>query len=90
MMGKIDPELRSAPVRHGRGQSQPVDPRPERNAVGLAFPSWKLTSMINAIVAGAAGRMGSRLIALIKESGTLALAGASEGKGHPGAWTGCR
>ena len=38
--------------------------------------------MINVIVAGAAGRMGSRLIALIKESAALTLAGALEGKGH--------
>jgi len=38
--------------------------------------------MINVIVAGAAGRMGSRLIALIKESPALTLAGALEGKGH--------
>jgi len=38
--------------------------------------------MINVIVAGAAGRMGSRLVALIKESHTLTLAGAIEGKGH--------
>src|SRR6185503_11587994 len=39
--------------------------------------------MINVIVAGAAGRMGSRLIALAKESSVLGLAGAIEGKGHP-------
>jgi len=39
--------------------------------------------MINVIVAGAAGRMGSRLVALIKESNVLTLAGAIEGKGHP-------
>jgi len=38
--------------------------------------------MINVIVAGAAGRMGSRLVALIKESTALQLAGAIEGKGH--------
>ena len=38
--------------------------------------------MINVIVAGAAGRMGSRLIALIKEGSVFALAGAVEGKGH--------
>ncbi|HEV8328690.1 MAG TPA: 4-hydroxy-tetrahydrodipicolinate reductase [Nitrospiraceae bacterium] len=38
--------------------------------------------MINVIVAGAAGRMGCRLVALIKESTTLTLAGAVEGKGH--------
>jgi len=38
--------------------------------------------MINVIVAGAAGRMGSRLVALIKESHALTLAGAIEGKGH--------
>ena len=39
--------------------------------------------MINVIVAGAAGRMGCRLVALIKDSTTLTLAGAIEGKGHP-------
>src|SRR5438132_660607 len=38
--------------------------------------------MINVIVAGAAGRMGCRLVALIKDSTTLTLAGAIEGKGH--------
>jgi 4-hydroxy-tetrahydrodipicolinate reductase len=39
--------------------------------------------MINVIVAGAAGRMGSRLVTLIKDSTTLTLAGAIEEKGHP-------
>ena len=38
--------------------------------------------MIKVIVAGAAGRMGSRLVALTKESTALSLAGAIEGKGH--------
>jgi len=38
--------------------------------------------MINVIVAGAAGRMGCRLVSLIKDSTTLALAGAIEEKGH--------
>src|SRR5438105_14301067 len=38
--------------------------------------------MINVIVAGAAGRMGCRLVALSKESTTLTLAGAIEEKGH--------
>ena len=38
--------------------------------------------MIKVVVAGAAGRMGSRLVALIKDSAALALAGAIEGKGH--------
>jgi 4-hydroxy-tetrahydrodipicolinate reductase len=38
--------------------------------------------MIKVIVAGAAGRMGSRLVALMKESTALSLAGAIEGKGH--------
>jgi len=38
--------------------------------------------MIKVIVAGAAGRMGCRLIALIQESTALTLAGAVEGKGH--------
>lgn len=39
--------------------------------------------MVNVIVAGAAGRMGNRLVALIKDSHTLALTGAIEGKSHP-------
>jgi len=38
--------------------------------------------MINVIVAGAAGRMGCRLVALIRESSVLTLAGATEWKGH--------
>ena len=38
--------------------------------------------MIKVIVAGAAGRMGSRLVALIKDSTVLTLAGAVEGKAH--------
>ena len=38
--------------------------------------------MTKVIVAGAAGRMGSRLVALLKDSTDLALAGALEGKGH--------
>lgn len=38
--------------------------------------------MIKVIIAGAAGRMGSRLVALTKESAALALAGAVEAKGH--------
>lgn len=39
--------------------------------------------MIKVIVAGAAGRMGGRLVCLLKESASLTLAGAVEGKGHP-------
>lgn len=38
--------------------------------------------MIKVIVAGAAGRMGGRLVALIKDSTILRLTGAVEGKGH--------
>ena len=38
--------------------------------------------MIKVIITGAAGRMGTRLVALLKESTTLKLAGAIEGKGH--------
>ena len=38
--------------------------------------------MLKVIVTGAAGRMGSRLISLIKESASLTLAGAVESKGH--------
>lgn len=40
--------------------------------------------MIKVVVAGAAGRMGSRLVSLIKDSSMLSLAGAVEGKGHHG------
>ncbi len=38
--------------------------------------------MIKVIVAGAAGRMGCRLVALIKDSTAMTLVGALEGKGH--------
>jgi len=38
--------------------------------------------MINVIVAGAAGRMGCRLVALIRDSTVMTLSGAIEGKGH--------
>jgi 4-hydroxy-tetrahydrodipicolinate reductase len=38
--------------------------------------------MVKVIVAGAAGRMGGRLIALLKESASLALTAAVESKGH--------
>jgi len=38
--------------------------------------------MVNVIVAGAAGRMGCRLVDLLKRSDSLALVGAVEGKGH--------
>ncbi|WP_080886196.1 4-hydroxy-tetrahydrodipicolinate reductase [Nitrospira japonica] len=39
--------------------------------------------MTNVIIAGAAGRMGCRLVSLLKESTTLKLAGAIEGAKHP-------
>lgn len=39
--------------------------------------------MIKIIVAGAGGRMGARIIQLIKESGDLTLGGAFEKEGHP-------
>ena len=38
--------------------------------------------MIKVIVAGAAGRMGCRLVSLVRESSTLMLVGALEGAGH--------
>lgn len=38
--------------------------------------------MVRAIVSGAAGRMGSRIIALMKETKGLSLIGALENKGH--------
>jgi 4-hydroxy-tetrahydrodipicolinate reductase len=38
--------------------------------------------MVKVIVAGAAGRMGGRLVSLLKESAALALAAAVESKGH--------
>ena len=39
--------------------------------------------MVNVVVAGAGGRMGGRLVSLIKESSDLQLVGAVERKGHP-------
>src|SRR2546422_309010 len=38
---------------------------------------------IKVVVTGAGGRMGTRLVSLIKESPNLELVGAVEGKGHP-------
>jgi 4-hydroxy-tetrahydrodipicolinate reductase len=38
--------------------------------------------MVNVIVAGAAGRMGGRLVCLLKDSATLLLRAAVENKGH--------
>ena len=38
--------------------------------------------MIKVVVAGVAGRMGCRLVSLVKESPVLTLAGALEGQGH--------
>lgn len=40
-------------------------------------------TITKAIIAGAAGRMGCRLISLIKSSDSFSLAGAVESKGHP-------
>ncbi len=39
--------------------------------------------MVKVVVAGAGGRMGTRLVGLIKESPNLELVGAVERKGHP-------
>ena len=39
--------------------------------------------MIKVIVTGAGGRMGGRLVSLVKESSGLQLVGALERKGHP-------
>src|SRR2546429_4245314 len=39
--------------------------------------------MVKVIVTGAGGRMGTRLVSLIKETPNLALVGAVERKGHP-------
>lgn len=38
--------------------------------------------MVKVVITGAAGRMGSRLVALVKDSAFLTLAGAVESKGH--------
>ena len=38
--------------------------------------------MIKVVIAGAAGRMGCRLVSLVRDSAALTLAGALEGKGH--------
>ncbi len=39
--------------------------------------------MVKVVVAGASGRMGGRLVSLVKESSDLQLVGAIERKGHP-------
>jgi len=39
--------------------------------------------MINAVVPGAAGRMGGRIIQMIQKSGEIRLLGAFEKPGHP-------
>ena len=39
--------------------------------------------MIKAVVAGASGRMGKRLVALLRESGDFQVVGATERKDHP-------
>ncbi len=39
--------------------------------------------MTKVVVTGSAGRMGSRIIALLREDGALQLAGATEREGHP-------
>ena len=39
--------------------------------------------MADVVVAGAAGRMGSRLVALLQESKDLRLVAAIEAPGHP-------
>lgn len=39
--------------------------------------------MVKVIIAGAAGRMGCRLVSLVRDSTALMLAGALEGTGHP-------
>ncbi len=41
------------------------------------------TGTLNVVVAGAAGRMGSRLVACLAEAGDLRLAAALEAPGHP-------
>src|SRR2546425_12607995 len=39
--------------------------------------------MVKVVVTGAGGRMGTRLVSLIKETPNLQLVGAVERKGHP-------
>ena len=58
-----------------------IDPKRFRDLAEQA--SAKGGSMIKVIVAGAGGRMGGRLISLIRESKSLQLAAAVEKKGHP-------
>ncbi len=55
---------------------------PAGRVAGPCRPS-EGASVIQAVVAGAAGRMGRRLVALLKESGDFQLAGAVERRDHP-------
>lgn len=56
---------------------------PKRFRVLAQQAGAKGGSMIKVIVAGAGGRMGGRLVSLIRESKSLQLAAAVEKKGHP-------
>jgi 4-hydroxy-tetrahydrodipicolinate reductase len=49
-----------------------------------AHPSGRAPT-VDVVVAGAAGRMGSRVVACVRESGDIGLAGALEAPGHPAA-----
>ena len=83
MMGKIDPELRLPLCAMGTDNRNQLARVMKEMRPDLDHPSTESpTSMIKVIVAGAAGRMGCRLVALIKDSTALTLAGAIEGKGH--------
>jgi 4-hydroxy-tetrahydrodipicolinate reductase len=57
-----------------------IDPRRLQKLVEQGSPRGK--SMTKVIVAGAGGRMGGRLVSLVKESKMLQLTGALEKKGH--------
>ena len=46
--------------------------------------------MVRTIIAGAAGRMGMRLVALTQETDGLSLTGAIEMKGPSRTWKRCR
>ena len=80
MMGKIDYELRLPLCRMAAKNEDVLKKAMQHIRVD---PLKQEGAMIRAIVTGAGGRMGGRIVTLIAETDGIELAGAVERKGHP-------
>ena len=80
--GRVAP----ADVPHDPGESGEAPPgtRPGRRSQGLSRPTRPVVELV---IAGAAGRMGGRIIALARDAADLRVTGAFERPGHPRART---